>query len=627
LNKSPDDRWQSVRDVLHALALVDTAAPTLHNVSSASVRARVVRWVPVVLAFGLAIAAGAIALRRNQAEPAPLVQFSISPPPGTRFDWTFTPNSAPPAVSPDGRSIAFGAADVSATTTLWIRRLDGLELHQLPGTEGATGPFWSPDSQKIAFFSGNALKVVNITGGPVRTLCNAASARGGAWSRNNTIVFAEGTSGGLKRISADGGSVETVTALDSGEMAHRWPLFLPDGRHFIYSAGRFGPGVDMSRNTLYVGDSQTATRTPIEQVNSSAAYDARGFLLYVRDSTLMAVPFDAGAGKIGGGAQPIVEGVAKYNTSGRSMFSVSDNGLLAYHPATATSTELRWTDATGTPGALVDTLHSFVTYRISPDGKRIAVALPDARRGENDIWIYEAGARRKLTFDINPSTPLWSRDGSRVLFVVQRGDTATLYEKPADGSTPQREIGKIRAAVTLEDLSPDGRSLAFATFDLKTQYDLWTAALDALDQPRAIGTSANFTERQGRFSPDGRWLAYHSNETGRYEVYVQPLPPTGARWQVTTSGGAGPQWTADGKRLFFQTPDLFVTAVDVRAGAAFETGPPRKMFKLSEIPYPREGGAGFFEVGPGGSILWQSPITSGAAPLVILTDWMAAMKR
>jgi Tol biopolymer transport system component len=629
LNKSPDDRWQSMRDVLHVLALMETAGPSLHDVPSRGIRASMMRWAPVALALAIAVVAAAFALRRPAGDVAPLVQFSISPPAGMRFDWTFTPNSAPPAVSPDGRFVALGAVDASANTTLWIRRLDELELHQLPATDGAIAPFWSPDSQKIAFFSGTALKVVNIGGGPVRTLCNAALGRGGAWSRDNTIVFAESTSGGLRRISADGGPVETVTALDSdrGEAAHRWPVFLPDGHHFVYSAGRFGPGVDMSRNTLYFGDSGSPTRTAIEQVNSSAAYDPRGFLLYVRDYTLMAVPFDARTGKARGAEQPIVENVARYNTSGRSMFSVSDNGVLAYHPATAPRTELRWTDASGVPGVLVDTVHAFVTYRISPDGQRIAVALPDARRGGADIWIYEAGGRRKLTFDINPSTPIWSRDGLRVLFVVQSGDTATLYEKPADGSTPQRVIGKIKASVTLEDLSPDGQTLAYATFDLKTQYDLWTAELSALDRPRPIGTGGAFTERQGRFSPDGRWIAYHANETGRYEVYVQPFPPTGARWQVTTSGGAGPQWTADGKRLFFQTPDLFVTAVDVRAGAAFETGPARKMFKLSEIPYPREGGAGFFEIGPAGSILWQSPTTSGATPLMILTDWMAAMKR
>ncbi len=629
LTKSPDDRWQSVRDVLHALALVETAALSLHDVPSRGLRPRALRWAPAAVATALAVAAIAFAMRKPAAEPALPVQFSVAPPPGTRFDWAFTPNSSPPAVSPDGRSVVFGAVDASANTTLWIRRLDTIELRQLAGTDGAIAPFWSPDSRMIAFFSGTALKVVNAAGGPVRTLCSAAAGRGGAWSRDNTIVFADGTSGGLKRISADGGPVAAVTTLDSAfsETAHRWPVFLPDGRHFIYSAGRFGPAVDMSENTLYVGDSASPARSPVEKVNSSAAYDRRGFLLYVRDYTLMAVPFDAETGKTRGAAQSIVEGVARYGTSGRSMFSVSENGVLAYHPATAPSTELRWTNATGAPGALVDTLHAFVAYRISPDGKRIAVALPDVRRGESDIWIYEAGGRRKLTFDMNCGAPIWSHDGSRVLFVVQRGDTASVYEKPADGSTPQQEIGKIKAVATLEDVSPDGRTLAYATFDLKTQYDLWTADIKALDRARPFATGNASSERQGRFSPDGRWLAYHSNETGRYEVYVQPFPPTGARWQVSTAGGAGPQWTADGKRMFFQTPDLFVTAVDVHAGAAFATGPPQKMFKLSEIPYPREGGAGFFELGPDGSILWQSPITSGAAPLVILTDWLSALKR
>jgi Tol biopolymer transport system component len=309
------------------------------------------------------------------------------------------------------------------------------------------------------------------------------------------------------------------------------------------------------------------------------------------------------------------------------MFSISENGVLAYQPATAPTTELRWTDTSGAPGALVDTFHSFVTYRVSPDGQRIAMALPDLRRGEADIWIYEGSGRRRLTFDVNAGTPIWSRDGARVLFATQRGDTATLFEKPADGSAPHRAIGSIKAAVTLEDLSSDGRTLLYSTFDLKNQYDLWALDLNAPDRPQPIAAGADFNQRDARFSPDGRWVAYHANNTGRYETYVQPFPPTGAQWQVSGAGGAGPRWSADGKRLFFQTADLFVASVDVRAGSAFEAANPRKMFKLSEIPYPREGGAGFFEVGPAGSILWQSPITSGASPLVIVTNWTAALSK
>ena len=513
--------------------------------------------VPVLALFGM----GVIHVRETPAE-TPVVRFTLAFPEG----------AAPgrPVISPDGRRLVFA----NASTGLWVRALDALPFQLLPGTTGAVSPFWSPDSKNVGFFADGKLKKVDLVGGPALTLCDALNLRGGAWSPTGVIVFAPSVAGALQKVSAAGGIPASATAIGdtTDEVSHRWPQFLPDGRHFVYASqtpsGSF---------VIFVASLDSPSGTPLGPANSDAGYAAPGFLVFMSGTTLMRRPFDATRLRFTGDAAPVAEGVG-VSANGGALFSVSSTGVLVY--TTASATEKRrvvWVDRQGAVTPLPLTPDTYGEPSLSPDGRRIAMAKTDA--SGSHIWVYdiERGTQGKRTFEGVNAFPLWSPDGQFLTFSRGVGMVGPLMRVRADGT------GQPEALVTdaqrpglkvATSWSADGQLLAFLS-----ARDMFVRDAKGAVQP-VLATPAYETE--GRFAPGGHWLAYRSDESGRSEVYVQSYPTGGGKWQISVDGGAQPMWAPGGAELFYKSQNKMMV-VAVEAGATFSVGSPKVLF---EMPMP-----------------------------------------
>lgn len=585
LEKDPDRRWQSAREVKHALEWISLEAPTPIPVPAKK------QWLWQGAAAALAVIAAATAwvLWPKPPPPVKLTRIQIPLPENEDFGLWMT-------FSPDGRKLAF-------TTTgrqpgVWIRDLDALEPRHLAGTESAAALIWSPDSRFIAFGAGGQLKKIEVSGGPPQTLCEAGRVGGGAWSRNGVIIFGGAGQGPLRRVSASGGVPTEITAIDRqlGETYHTAPTFLPDGRHFLYH--RVGaPEV----SGIYVGSldakPQEQKRERLLATRFSAVYTpsqdpAGGRLFFMRDTALMAQPFDAGRLELTG--EPIAVAEQLGTSGAHGFFSVSSSGALAYRTgAQAALFQLTWFDRQGKTVGKFGEISTDQGIAFSADGTRAAVRdFPGLRRG--DIWTldFARGVRTRFTFrQTEFSLPVWSPDGSRIAFAA--GNTLdTLYEKASSGAGDERELlKKLGEGKVPTSWSRDGRFLLYYTF-LNRQEDLWVLPLEG-DRKPALLLGTEFGEREGSFSPDMRWIAYTSNESGRAEVYVRPFTASGAsgssgapslgegKWQVSKDGGTLAKWRAEGKEVIFRAPNGSPMAVDVTTtGAVFQAGVPKQLFAL-----------------------------------------------
>jgi len=462
---------------------------------------------------------------------------------------------------------------------LLLRPLDSLATQILAGTEGADAPFWSPDSRFLAFHAGSKLKKMEIGGGPPQTLCDAPGAAIGDWSRDGLILFAD-RQGRLFRVPAAGGSAAPVP-MPEGE-ARRFPRFLPDSRHYLYESHRGRDGVD----AVYVASLDSPQATPLVE-SAYAPFFApahsgsdTGHLMFRREGTLMAQRFDAARLKLSGEPFPVAEEVMQTGagTSG-GPFAVSENGVLAWRVGRQPQTQLLWFDRAGrhqkalAPGQFRDMV-------LSPDAKQVAVTEGDTTA--SDIWLLEVtprGIRSRLTF--HPAADayaVWSPDGGRIAFGSRRERAVQLYWKAASGAGAEELLLKSDTVVVPTDWSRDGRYLVYTNLDPKTRNDLWVLPLLGDRKPQVF-LQTEFDESHGQFSPDGRFLAYQSNETGRHEIYVRPFPvASGGRWQVSSGGGYQPRWRRDGKELFYVRPDQKIMAVGVNAGTAFQSSAPQELF-------------------------------------------------
>ena len=588
LAKDPDERWASVHDVLLELKWIAVAPASPSSPATKSKRSREQRvWALAglaLMALSGAIAAILVA-RRAPVTAAEPVQFVMLPPEKASFSVDLNAQ----AVSPDGRQIVFTASGAAGTPQLWIRRLDSLHATTLTGTDGGGGPFWSPDSQSVGFFAGGKLKTINVRGGPPQTLADAPFPLGGAWSRDGVILFGRALGSPLFRVSAGGGATTQATSLEqtNGIAGHGAPFFLPDGRHFLFVVST-GPVA----GEVYVGALDSPDVKLLLRSNSAVVYSPSGHVLFLRETTLLAQPFDLATLSTRGEAVAVAEGVGRYFMM--ISFAVSDNGTLIYRSAGARHTRLAWVNREGQTQGSGASAGVYDEMALSPDDKRVAFARP----GESgtDVWLTDLDRRITSRFTFRPfnNVPIWSPDGQQIVFASARDGLLDLYRRASDASSPDELLLKLNAQPILfpSDWSADGRFLTYYRTDPKTQLDIWTLSLGV--DHRSIGAGrpesaegrkpvpflqGDFNESQGQFSPDGRWIAYVSDESGGQQVYVQSFPtPTGQR-QISTEGGTQPRWRRDGKELFYLAPDRKLMAVTVKAGATFEADAPRAMFQ------------------------------------------------
>jgi len=647
LVKDPDRRWQSAWDLEGELQWIAEggAAPAPTRPVS---RSRPWAWAMAAVFF-LATLGFAIAYVRGTPEAAEPTRFSVFPPEKSAFN-SIAPYGGPLAVSPDGRRLAFVATGADGKDLIWVRRLEALAAQPLAGTDGATHHFWSADSRSLGFFAGGKLKAIEASGGPVQTLCDAPDGRGGTWSREGVILFALRV-GPIYRVSAAGGVAAPATKLDEArrESSHRWPHFLPDGRHFLFLAGSFGPLPVSGANHVSGGSLDSKESKVLLDATSNAAYapagkGPSGYVLFVRQAALMAARFDAKRLQITGEAFPVAEQVQQYDHSGNGIFSVSENGVLAYEPGTTSSvSELVWFDRDGKRLGSVGPAGTYGSHQLSPEGRRIALDLVDPLSSTREVWLHDLSRdiRTRFTFDpADDSYPTWSPDGSRVAFVSNRRGGWDLYEKASDGTGREQPMLTSPEAKIPSDWSFDGKFINYTQFDLRSLGDLWILPLTG-DRKPFPALQTEFNEWGGQFSPDGRWLAYTSNATGKLEAYVEPFggrpaPESartasgpGGKWLVSTNGGSHPRWRRDGKELFYLVPDGKLMAVAVKAGSTFDAGVPRVLF---ETRVPRAAIALLvspYAVSADGQrfLIQTTSREATSSSVTVVLNWTAGLKR
>jgi eukaryotic-like serine/threonine-protein kinase len=623
LAKLPDERWQTARDLaleLKWIAGSGSQAGIAGHVPAGRRRWERASWLLTATFFLLAMAAGVALWNASNKRLRP-TYFHASVP--------FAANDL--ALSPDGRTLAMVAYSAQANNyVLWTYEVGGHRTNSLDGTQGASYPFWSPDGKFIGFFADGELKKVEVSGGQPQVLCDAPNGRGGTWNRDGVIVFTPDSLGaGLFRVSSSGGSPLEMTKLDASrsEQSHRWPVFLPDGKHFLYLGSNFA-GL-LENNAIFLGSLDSQERRLLVSTSANAAYAEPGYLVYLRDNkTLVAQPFDRRRYVLSGEPHTLSDEVLYTPLVNRAVFSVSSGDILVTQTGRGVSlSQLTWFDRSGKLAGTVGMPASFGNVRLSPDGHRVAVDQinPDGRN--IDIWIHELarGATTRLTFDPSPhQAPIWSPDGKQILFSSNRKVTTRLYLKNADGSGSEEEVADLGTFVPVNawDWSRDGKHVLF-----RKGNEVWH--LSRPDRVAKPLLQAKWTVRNAQSSPDGRWMTYASNETGSMQVYVSPFLNGNGKWQVSSAGGQEPKWRQDGKELFYLSADGKMMAVAVKTGASFEASSPVALFQTHlRQPVSSQDVFSYDVSGDGQKFLILTKVDeANAAPLSVLLNWASEMDR
>jgi len=639
LRKDPKQRLRDIGDARISLDEVLSGAPEPSSgVAPPTALSR--RALPWALFAAAVVALATLAFIRFLEKPfaAEPVRFQIPLP-----EKALLGHAGAFAVSPDGRHLAFFAAQPDGVPRLWIRSLDSPEARPLPGSESLNNPppfFWSPDSRYIAFNSGPQLKKIAVSGGPSQTLCDTPrNAIGGSWNKDGVIIFGQ-TGAGIMQVSASGGSSSALTNLDSsrGEIEHTQPSFLPDGRHFLYLLRSTQPEND----GVYVGslevkpeeqDSKRFFATAIEPVYVPPSSRQSAQLLFLSEAKLQAQPFDASRLLLTGEPVSVAEHVGSYR--GFGFFSASTNGVLVYRTAGAGGTVLTWFDRGGKVLGAVEDRGEYATPAFSPDGNRAAVARRDTLNANWVIWIFDFARSTSARFTFGSSNewfPVWSPDGSRIIFASDSKRTLDIYQKLASGASEEEPLLTSSETKYPTSISPDGRFLLYTSSDPKRKgSSLWVLPMGANAKPIPF-PKTEFNEDAGHFSPDGHWIAYRSDETGQFEIYVRKFTPdasatgfsTSGKWQVSYGGGLRPKWSADGKELFYVTPDGKVMAAAVTLSPAFQAGTPKLLFQSPPQPGRPNGDI----TADGRRFLFPVPADPAAQPpFSVVLNWQAGLKK
>jgi eukaryotic-like serine/threonine-protein kinase len=629
LAKDPDDRWQSAGDVAKELKWVAEGSREEIAARRPAPRRQRLAWGAFAVAALAALVLGVLVARQRPEAPR-LFRSSILPPENTRFDF----RSSPMAVSPDGQQIAFVAQPAEGARQLWLRAFDALEARPLVGTEGANRPFWSPDSRFLGFFAGGKLKKIAVSGGSAQTLCEAPSGRGGTWNRDGVILFVPSTGERVYRVADSGGTASPVTRIDEsgGEVGHTWPFFLPDGRHFLFvSYAARAPRLE-DASSVFLASLDSNERRLLFHVRSNVAYvpmspaASHGHLLFWQSSALLARPFDAKRLRLTGEAFPVAEQVRFVGASGAAIFSVSENGVLAYQASPhGELSQLLWFDRSGKQLEAVGPAADYFHPRLSHDGRRVAVAIIDPQTANSDIWVYDLGRRVSTRLTFGPGVnifPVWSPDDERIVFDSNRKGFHNLYQRAVSGTGQDELLLSSATHKFPTDWSAVTGLIAF--FTTLPAADIWT--LSVADRKATPFLATPFQEGSPQFSPDGRWLAYGSTESGTPEVFVQTFPASGGKWQISTAGGFYPRWRRDGKELYYVAPDGELMAVEVAPGSGFAAGKPKPLFrtriKVFDIGFQ-------YDVSPDGSRFLINTLDENAATssITVVQNWTAELRK
>ena len=588
LEKNREQRFHSASDLAFALeslsgsqSRVDTS---LVSTSGSDVRrGQKSVWDHLGWALAAMLLISSIALAylyfRRPVAVADSLSFAIPAPEKTVFS-----DSA--AISPNGRLIALTITDGVGVTNLWVRPMDSLEMKKLAGTEGAQFPFWSPDSKTLGFFAGNKLKKIDAAGGPPQAIADASvDPRGGTWAADGTILFTPGTTSPILKVSANGGPTNEITRIntDLRQSSHRWPQFLPDGKHFIY----FGRGENRDAQGIYVASLDGMEPKLILPATVLARYtptgDGSGKLLFVRDGTLMSQAFDASKFEISGDAIPIVEGVIAFPSevgpTAYAAFSISDNGTLIYRIGNRQETQLTWFDRAGKSEEKLFEASVYHEPSLSPDGNKILVGRQDS--GAPDLFLLDISrnSTMRLTFDPqSDATSVFSPDGTQIVYASNRRGPFDFYQKPANGAGTDEMILAGKSNQFPDSWSKDGKYILYEVDNgIDYKFDLFVLPMFGDRKPFPY-VQTSFVESHGQFSPDGKWVAYTSDQSGRPEVYVESFPRGNGFWQISSSGGDQPQWRGDGKELYYLAPDKNIMSVSVNNSQTVEFGRPAALF-------------------------------------------------
>jgi eukaryotic-like serine/threonine-protein kinase len=628
LAKDPEERWQKARDLEWELNWIAEAGSELaHPPTAGAKAARGADWQPLIvslcaLVFGAVIASLAT-WNLKPTPPRPVTRTTITLPPGERL----VASSLPAMVfSPDGNRLVYNAIQ-DGTRRLYLRAMDSLEGRPIPGTEGAEEPFFSPDGQWLGFSSDGKLKKVSLSGGAPLTVGDMAQNYGSSWGSQGMIALALGATSVLGQVSDAGGPSRPLTRFEQGEIAHRYPEFLPGGKAVLFAASnsRF----DWTDAQVAVQSIQTGERRNLIG-GMQPRYAASGHLIYGQGGNLMAVPFDPRRLAVTGAAVPVVEGVLQSTVYGVVQYSVSASGSLAYVPGgtqAAAPRKLVWVSRNGAEQPIGAPERAYRSPRLSPDGRQVAVAI-EGQEKETQTWLYDLSRETltRLTFEGNYNVnAIWTPDGKRIAFESAKEGPQNIFWQRADGSGGLERLTTSDRTHVPMSWSPDGKFLAFMESSPSTGYDIWVLRLG--DRKALPFLQTPFSESAPRFSPNGRWLAYLSNESGRYEIYVQPYPGPGRKLQVSTEGGTEPAWNPNGRELFYRSGDRMM-AVEVTTQPALSAGKPRMLFEGRYVPTP----ATFpnYDVSPDGErFLMLKPNeeeASAATQIEIVLNWFEELK-
>ena len=632
LEKNPEERFHSARDLAFALESL-SGGTSLSNQTAAvpTWRPRLIKsrelvaWIVASIAVVAAVAAFATHYFRSTPIDKRVLKLSIMPPEKTTLTMT---GAVSLALSPDGHRLAF-IANSAGKDLIWVRPLDSLSAQALSGTAGVFGPsgiFWSSDSRFIGFFAEGKLKKIDASGGPSQTVCDAPDGRGATWNRDGVILFnPAGGNQPLYQVSSAGGDPTPVTSLDKSqyETSHRWPYFLPDGRHFLYFIrGR-------SEHTgVYLASLDSKEKRQLVATSVNAVYSPPGWLLFMRNETLMAQPFDVDKLRPTGEPISIAEPVSNNGGLARGSFSVSENGVLAYRSGGGFVNQPLWFDRAGKKLGSLGEAGLYFTLWLSPDEKRAATDRMDTQTGTQDIWLFDLlrGIPSRFTADpANDWFPLWSPDGNSIVFSSSRDGVTNLYLKNASGIGGEEVLLKSDENKTADDWSAEGKFIVYESRNTQTKTDLWILPMSGDRKPFPF-LQTPFNEQQAQFSPDGKWIAYTSDDSGTPEVYVQTFPASGGKWRISTTGGAEPKWRRDGKELFYLAPDKKLMAVDTKLGTVFEAGVPKALFETRILVLTTFRNH-YVVTGDGQRFLINSGLEETSTPISVVVNWTEDLKR
>ncbi|MGC2495600.1 hypothetical protein, partial [Candidatus Binatus sp.] len=621
LQKNPEERYQTAHDIKLELQWIaaDKSSPTPAPVPSTASRSGERLGWAVALVAAVVLTAAAAMFFYQTAQPAHPIRAIIDPPEKNTFNLTGDA-AGPPAISPDGASVAFAATGADGKTALWVRPTNALEAHALSGTDGAIFPFWSPDSRSLGFFAESKLKTVDLEGGSAQVVCDVPLGRGGAWGPGGVIVFSPAPSAPLMRVSATGGTPVAITKVNTAlHTSHRWPYFLPDGKHFLYIALHHDPS-KAANNTLYYASLDGRENRPLFRAQSNAVY-ASGFLLFGRGDQLLAQPFNPSSGTLSGEPQNVAKGVMNDSSTWHMDASASGDGLLVFGSGASGDLQLVWMDRSGKEiSTIADKLTDLQWAVLSPRGDRVALQL---NAGETDIWVLDLarGVRTRLTFGpIGNVSPIWSPDGKWIAYSSARNGQFALCRKPSDGSGAEETLLTDTYQFELDDWSRDGRYLLYSRPISGGPFrQIWYLPLEGERKPSLVlerGTT-------GKLSPDGRWLAYTSAESGTLQVYVVPFGGGQGKWQISANGGELPQWSKDGKELYYVNLTFNLLAVPVTsAGGALQFGAAQTLVNTWSAPQV------FYDVSLDGKKFLLARVAQQVSQSVtVVTNFTAGLKK